>query len=162
MSSRLYWALTGAVVALVLVGFVLVTPAPIPQVNGRVIEDFYQTKTVWAFLIGVAMGVGLGAWAIGHTYHRPADSGEEFAHRVAWRGFWVGLLAALVAGLFALAFAVLDPFPPYAPLDMPRFIVGSAAFLVLLGAAAAAAWLGFAVATRSRAWGGQYSLIKRF
>jgi hypothetical protein len=104
----------------------------------------------------------MGWLARGSIYHEPRDRGDDYNQRVVGRGLLTGVVSVIVVSLISAAMAVWWTLEPLAPLEKVALVMGSGMFLVVLLIGGVAALIVYALMSRSTAWGGQYTLIKRF
>jgi hypothetical protein len=162
MSARLFWAIVVAATALVIFGLLFFNPPQPENVEIRSIEEYYRVQSILAAVAGILVGVVMGWLARGNVYHEPRDRGDDYNQRVIGRGLLTGAVSVILVSVISAAMAVWWTLEPLAPLEKVTLVMGSGMFLVVLLIGGAAALVVYALMTRSTAWSGQYTLIKRF
>lgn len=162
LSRSFYWMVFLALAAIAVAGFLFIEPPQPDNVEIEVLQQFYRGQSIWAAVIGVAVGLIAGLSAPAGVFHQARDRAKDYDGRVAKRGFWSGLIATLVAIAGMTIAAVVTSIEPLAPLQKAELTVFSGRAAVVFAIAAAITLVVYATATRTRAWGGQYSLLKRF
>ena len=162
MNSRVFWALATLLGLFVVIGLILFEPNLQGEVDIQVLEQFYRHQYVLAVLIGALVGIVAAVRAPGALLHRPREAATDFHGRAIQRGLWSAFVAAVAALAGFLIYAAVFAMEPLAPLEKIIVVIQSPLFFVVLAIAALVSMLLYAGLTRSRIWGAQYALIKRF
>jgi hypothetical protein len=162
LSRSFYWMALLVFVGIAAMGILLIPPPDNPFVDQADLQQFYFGQSILAAVVGTAVGLTAGISAPSIVFHGTRDRAQDFDGRVAQ----IGLLATLIVVLIDLAVmtvvASVSTLGPLGPAAKAVLAVLSTKAAVTLAISAAMTLATYAVATRSRAWGGQYSLIRRF
>lgn len=161
LSRSSFWMAFLVLTAISVAGFLFLEPPQPDNVDTEVLQQFYRGQSIWAAVIGVAVGLIVGLSAPAQVFHQPRDRAKDYDARVARRGYWSALFAALIALLAMGVAAVVTTMGPLAPLQKAQLAVFSGRAAAVFAIAAALTLLVYAIATRTRTWGGQYSLLGR-
>ena len=158
----LYWSLF--LVALVMVGAGLwaFSSPPSTVVLADLLDQWYRQKSLLSLAVGACVGLLAGLGGTSRLRHRPNGPASAFLNQVAGIGIAAAVAAAIVAILLSSWLAYGAEFGPLSPAEKVELVAlsGIGRFAALIGASIAASLLVFAVVTRVRTWGGQYSLLE--
>ena len=146
----------------VIYGWLFFSPPQPENVEIRSLEEYYRSQYIVAAVAGIVVGAVMGWLARGRIYHEPRDRGDDYNQRVIGRGLLTGGVSIVLVSVISAAMAVWWTLEPLAPLEKVTLVMGSGMFLVVLLIGGASSLIIYALMTRSTAWSGQYTLIKRF
>lgn len=159
----LFWLLCFVCLAVLVYAWAGIDPPEIPDVGGARLDEWYRARMMWTLVFGMAWGL---FWAVRNRSrrwgikHQPHESGRQFNSRVAWSGVLALTVAGAVIGPFVLiVMSFTATFVPLALSDRIYELLFAAKTLGVIGGAAVGAGVIYALMTRYRRWGGQYSLI---
>ena len=156
-----FWFILFVGVALLFVG--LATAAPLhPDIPTDVLKDWYRSHAVLAAVVAGILGLVAGLGLAPRTRHIPHEDSVKFHTRVALRGLLLGyLMPFIIVSSLLLLFAARTEELPLSQGDRIQLLFGSGKIVLVFGAIVIASGLAFAIMTRSRVWGGQYSMLSR-
>ena len=155
---KAFWIVTALVLTWVITARIITRIPASPSVNTRTVEEFLNTLTAVAAVMGLIAGWAVAWVGTSLIRHKPKDRGSDFDGRVVWWGLVGGLVLYVSSGLVLTGIGGIAPFEALGPEDRMGLIVGYV-FQVVAPVSLLVFLVGYAVTTRLKAWGGQRTLV---
>jgi hypothetical protein len=159
MMKKFFWFMAGVGLLATLLGQFVFSVPIIPDVLGERLDEWYL-ELLWTVLgLGALAGVGGAVLARRRLRHLPNEEAYNFLSRVATFGVWTMFWTVVLAIALFFYRSATATFIPLAIFNRFLALADLGKLIGLLGASAAAAAAGYAVATRFPNWGGRYALL---